>query len=231
MAGKIQNSRQLLLRSARENEDEKEEILLRNSATELESAIRHIKDVKNANELRGVEGDAAKKYFSSLNYCIRQNRAEFNFDKRTRRPPRSRINALLSFAYSLITNDCVSACQAAGLDPFCGFFHALRPGRPALALDLVEEFRPFADRFVLTLINRKQIQPDDIEEKIGGTYSLKDDARKRFLKAYQERKHEEITHDYLQQKCLSMELPFLQARILSRLIRGDVDQYIPFLWK
>jgi len=231
IAGKIQNSRQVLLRSARENENEKEEALLRNTANELEAAIRSIASVKKTDELRGIEGDAARKYFASLNYCIRQNRSEFEFDKRTRRPPRSRINALLSFAYTLITNDCVSACQASGLDPFCGFFHVLRPGRPALALDLVEELRPFADRFVLTQINRKQIQADDIEEKIGGTYTLKDNARKSFLKAYQERKHEELTHDFLQQKCLVMELPFLQARLLGRLIRGDIDNYIPFLWK
>lgn len=231
IAGKIQNSRQLLLRSARENGDEKEEALLRNSAAELASSIKNIASVATLDELRGIEGDAAKKYFSALNYCIKKNRSAFEFEKRTRRPPRSRINALLSFAYSLITNDCVSACQASGLDPFCGFFHTLRPGRPALALDLVEELRPFADRFVLTLINRMQIQPEDIEEKIGGTYTIKDSARKRLIQSYQERKHEELTHDFLQQKCLVMELPFLQARILGRVIRGDTKDYVPFLWR
>jgi CRISPR-associated protein Cas1 len=231
IAGKIQNSRQVLLRSARENDDEKEAALLRNAAVELETAIKRIPAAKSCDELRGIEGDAAKKYFSVLNYCIRKNRSAFEFDKRTRRPPRSRINALLSFAYSLFTNDCISACQASGLDPFCGFFHTLRPGRPALALDLIEELRPFADRFVLTLINRMQIQPEDIEEKIGGTYTIKENARKRFIQSYQERKHEELTHDFLQQKCLVMEIPFLQARILGRVIRGDIKNYVPFLWR
>lgn len=231
IAAKLQNQRQLLLRRARESDNTNEEAELRETSSWLEESIRQVALVKNAEALRGVEGEAAKRYFSNLNYCLTQNKEEFAFDKRTRRPPRSRINALLSFAYALLTNDCVSACQATGLDPFCGIFHSLRPGRPALALDLVEEFRSYADRFVLSLINRKQIQGDDIEIKTGGVCSLQGDAKKRFIKAWQERKQEEVTHEYLNQKCYVFELPYLQARILAKTIRGELKTYVPFLWR
>ncbi|MCS6985493.1 MAG: type I-C CRISPR-associated endonuclease Cas1c [Leptospiraceae bacterium] len=231
VAGKIQNQRQLLLRRARESKNELEEAQLREAANFLGSILQKLPDVDNLDSLRGLEGESTKRYFQCLNFSLLRSREEFSFDRRTRRPPRSRINALLSFTYTLLTNDYVSACLATGLDPYCGYYHTLRPGRPALALDLMEELRPFADRFVLSLINLRQINPDDIEERPGGTYFLRDHAKKVLLKAWQERKHEEITHDYLGQKCMILELPMLQARILARTIRGDIETYVPYLWR
>ncbi|HNK96096.1 MAG TPA: CRISPR-associated endonuclease Cas1, partial [Leptospiraceae bacterium] len=188
IAGKIQNSRLNLLRSARDLKDDDKEKEIRNAVLDMEANLKSLEDANSLDSIRGYEGNAAKKYFSVFDHCIIQQKVEFEFTKRMKRPPRSRINALLSFAYSLLTNDCISACQSVGLDPFIGFLHTEKPGRPALALDLMEEFRPFADRFVLTLINRKQIQASDIIEKTGSVYMMTDAARKTFLTAYQNRK-------------------------------------------
>lgn len=231
LAGKIQNSRLNLLRSARELKDDKKEKDIRNVVADLDSNLVLLENAETLTSIRGYEGNSAKKYFSVFDHCIIQQKDDFVFMKRMKRPPRSRINALLSFAYSLITNDCVSACQAVGLDPFVGFVHTERPGRPSLALDLMEEFRPFADRFVITMINRKQIQVSDIIERTGSVYMMTDAARKNFLTAYQNRKQEEITHYLLNQKCRIGELFILQARILARSIRGEMDMYIPYIWR
>lgn len=231
VAGKIQNSRLNLLRSARDQKDEAAAARLRANADLLATRIEQGENVASLDELRGQEGEAARIYFSSLDDCILQQKEEFAYDRRSRRPPRSRLNALLSFAYALVTNDCVAACQAAGLDPFVGFLHDGRPGRPSLALDLVEELRPFADRFVLTLINRRQIQARDIEEKPGRVFRLTDGGRKGFLESYQERKQDELQHPVLDQRFRIAELPLLQARLLARTIRGDIEDYPPFLWR
>lgn len=233
VAGKVQNARLNLLRTARDRKDEDSIIVhqLRETAEGLGARLHRIAGASNLDELRGHEGESARSYFSVFDHCIVQQKEDFTFDRRSRRPPRSRVNALLSFAYSLLTNDCVSACQAAGLDPYVGFLHDARSGRPSLALDLVEEFRAFADRFVLTLINRQQIQKEDIEEKIGGVYRMKDNARKRFIEAYQKRKLEEIQHPVLGHRCRVGDLPLYQARLLARTIRGDLEQYPPFLWR
>lgn len=231
IAGKIQNSRLNLLRSARDLKDEAKEKEIRNAVIELESNLKSLENADSVDSARGYEGNSAKTYFSVFDHCVVQQKVEFEFTKRMKRPPRSRINALLSFAYSLLSNDCISACQAVGLDPFVGFLHTERPGRPSLALDLMEEFRPFADRFVITMINRKQIQASDIIEKTGSVYMMTDSARKNFLTAYQNRKQEEITHYLLDQKCRIGELFILQARILARAIRGEMDLYVPYIWK
>jgi CRISPR-associated protein Cas1 len=231
IAGKIQNSRLNLLRSARDSSNEEAQAALRSVASELERRLTMLATAPDVNSVRGYEGDAARAYFSVFNHCILQQKDDFHFDGRTRRPPRSRLNALLSFGYALVTSDCVSACQAAGLDPYIGFLHEERPGRPSLALDLVEELRPFVDRFVFTLINRKQIQARDIIEKPGRVYTLSDSGRKTFLTAYQTRKQEEITHPLLEMKCRVGEIFVLQARILARAIRGDIESYIPFVWR
>jgi CRISPR-associated protein Cas1 len=231
VAGKIQNSRSNVLRSARDSDQEEHAEELRRVAEKLRASVAKIPRAESLEQLRGFEGDSAKAYFSVFDHCIRQQKEMFQFTKRMRRPPRSRINALLSFVYALLTNECIAACQAVGLDPYVGYLHDERPGRPSLALDLVEEFRSYGDRLVLTMINRLQIQPADIIERTGGTYQLTDDARKEFLKAYQERKQEEIQHPVLDTRCRIGELPFLQARLLARRIRGDLESYPPYLWK
>ena len=180
--------------------------------------------------LRGLEGEAARQYFAALNFLVRASaRDSFRMDGRTRRPPRDRINALLSFVYSLLMNDCRSAVEAAGLDPQIGFLHAVRPGRAALALDLMEEFRAFADRLVLSLINRGQIAPNDFVEREGGAVLLEGDARKTVLVAYQERKQENLTHPLLKEPVSFGLLPHIQARLLARTLRGDTAEYLPYL--
>lgn len=231
VAGKIQNSRLNLMRSGRDQKDEAAAERLRKNADLLANRIERCANVKTLDELRGQEGEAARIYFSSFDDCIVQQKDEFAYDRRSRRPPRSRFNALLSFAYALLTNDCVAACQASGLDPFIGFLHEGRPGRPSLALDLMEELRPFADRFVLTLINRRQIQADDLEEKPGHVFRMSEGGRKSFLESYQERKQDELQHPVLNQRFRIAELPLLQARLLARTIRGDIPEYPPFLWR
>jgi CRISPR-associated protein Cas1 len=161
---------------------------------------------------------------------IRTERDVFAFTERSRRPPRDPINALLSFIYTLLTNECVAACEGVGLDPQVGFLHALRSGRPALALDLMEELRaPLADRFVLTLINRGQVKPDDFIDRPGGAIYLTDDARKKVLTAYQNRKKEELTHTIANSKVPLGLISHIQARILARHLRGDLDNYQPFI--
>ncbi len=231
IAGKLQNSRSNLLRSGRESKNEEDAKLLKEASDHLQYSIKKLEFQNETASIRGYEGEGAKTYFSVFDKMIIQQKEDFNFLRRTKRPPRSRTNALLSFIYALLTNDCVSACQATGLDPFVGFLHDERSGRPSLALDLMEEFRPFADRFVLSLINRKQIQAKDIKEKPGSVYQLEDGARKYVIAAYQERKKAEIFHHTLDQNSTIGELPFLQARILARHIRGDLENYIPYLWK
>lgn len=231
IAGKLQNQRINLLRTARDSQNETSINILRKVSSDIEEVIPRLEFVDSFDSLRGFEGVSAKNYFSVFDHCIIQQKESFQFDKRSKRPPRSRVNALLSFGYSILTNDCVSACQAVGLDPFMGVFHMERPGRPSLALDLMEEFRPSIERFILTLINRKQIQTNHIEERVGNVYSLTKEGRKIFLSAYQNRKSEVITHHFLDQKASIGELLFLQSRILARVIRGDQNEYYPYIWR
>ncbi len=231
IAGKIQNQRLNLLRTARDIKDNDKETELRSAAEKLESHLKNLESAESPESARGYEGISAKDYFSVFDHCIISQKDDFHFKGRTKRPPRSRMNALLSFVYSILTNDCISALQSVGLDPFVGMMHEERPGRPSLALDLMEEFRPFAERFVLTLVNRKQIVPSDIEERTGSVYMLNADGRKKLLTAYQNRKMEDITHHYLEQKCTVGELLLLQARLLARSIRNNEELYISYIWK
>jgi CRISPR-associated protein Cas1 len=181
--------------------------------------------------VRGFEGESARRYFAALPNLIRSDqRAAFTPDGRSRRPPRDRMNALLSFLYSMLMNDCRTALESVGLDPQLGYLHTIRPGRAALALDLMEEFRSIlADRLALTLVNRKQLQASDFEERPGGAVQMHDAARKALIIAYQERKQELTSHPLLDQKLAIGLLPQIQARLLARVIRGEAEDYLPYL--
>ncbi|NKF21493.1 type I-C CRISPR-associated endonuclease Cas1c [Solimonas marina] len=182
--------------------------------------------------MRGLEGEAAQAYFGVLDHLIRIPGKFFHFGGRNRRPPHDAINALLSFAYTLLTHDCRSALESVGLDPAVGFLHRDRPGRPSLALDLMEEFRAFlADRLVLSMVNRRQLSERDFQVMDNGVVLLREDARKNFLIAYQERKREEVQHLFVGEKMPIGMLPLMQAQLLARHLRGDLDAYPPFLWK
>ncbi len=232
VAGKIKNTRQVLQRGAREAKSEEEAAVLTRRADDLAASLRALPDASTLDAVRGVEGEAARQYFSGLPLLVRADlRKHFAMDGRTRRPPRDRFNALLSFLYAMWMNDCRSALEAAGLDPQVGFLHALRPGRAALALDVMEEFRPWADRLALTLINRGQVQADDFDLREGGGVALQGDVRKAVVVAYQERKKDEITHPLLAQSLPLGLVPLVQARLLARALRDDAMPYLPFVPK
>lgn len=230
VAGKVRNCRQVLLRGAREAKSPEDGDSLSRGADDLAATLRALPQAQDMDALRGLEGEAARQYFAVLNHLLRSSaRDGFKMDGRSRRPPRDRINALLSFVYALLMNDCRSALEAAGLDPQVGYLHALRPGRAALALDLMEEFRALADRLVLSLINRGQITAGDFVEREGGAVMLQGDARKAVLVAYQERKQENLSHALLKEPVLLGLVPHIQARLLARTLRGDIPDYLPFL--
>lgn len=232
VAGKIQNSRGNLLRSARDMPESPATGELRAAANILGFSITHLLTAESLDSVRGVEGDAARLYFEHFSHMTPKIDDSLIFRKRSRRPPLDPINALLSLFYSLLTHDCTSALALAGLDPSVGYFHDERPGRPSLALDLVEEFRAFlVDRFVITLVNRKQVSADDFITRPGGAVELKDAARKRLIGEYQQRKQEKRTHPYLNQEAPLGRYPALQARILARHIRGDLEHYVPVVFK
>ena len=230
IAGKVRNCRQVLLRGSREAKDATDAAVLSRGAADLAATLRALPEAGDADALRGLEGEAARQYFAALNNLVRSSaRDGFRMDGRSRRPPRDRINALLSFVYSMLMNDCRSAVEAAGLDPQVGFLHVVRPGRAALALDLMEEFRSFADRLVLSLINRGQIGRSDFVEREGGAVLLEGDARKAVVVAYQERKQEKLSHPLLSEAIPFGLLPHIQARLLARTLRGDTAEYLPYL--
>lgn len=230
VAGKIRNSRQVILRAAREAKIAEDQTSLSRTADDLAASLRALPAAADLDVLRGIEGEAARQYFASINAMIRADlREDFHFDGRTRRPPRDRFNALLSFVYAMWMNDCRSAIEVAGLDPQLGFLHAVRPGRAALALDLQEEFRPLADRLALTLVNRGQIKPDDFQVHEGGAVSLQGDARKTVVVAFQERKQEGVTHPLLEQSLPLGLVPMVQARLMARAVRAETERYEPFL--
>lgn len=230
VAGKIRNTRTVLLRSARDSDNPTDSGQLRQAAQALSAVLHSVRETATTEEVRGLEGYAAKTYFAVFPSMIRAHRAEFAFTTRNRRPPRDAINALLSFLYTLVLQDCISACESVGLDPQVGYLHALRPGRPSCALDLVEEFRaPWADRLAVTLINRREIQPGDFEVRPGGSVLMMPDARKAVVAAYQRRKQEEIVHPVLAQRMPQGLVPQVQGRLLARYLRGDAPAYLPYL--
>ncbi|MBN2690597.1 MAG: type I-C CRISPR-associated endonuclease Cas1 [Burkholderiaceae bacterium] len=233
VAGKIKNSRSVVQRGARDNTeaDADASVQLTRSADNLAASLRAAAEAQTLDVLRGVEGEAARGYFAAINRIVKPAmRTDFQLDGRTRRPPLDRFNALLSFLYAMLMNDCRSALETVGLDPQLGFLHSVRPGRAALALDLQEEFRAvLADRLALTLINRNQIAANDFDQHEGGAVLLSDKGRRKVVAAWQERKQEEITHPLLEQKMPIGLLPFVQARLLARTIRGEMQGYLPYL--
>ncbi|MBH0197696.1 MAG: CRISPR-associated endonuclease Cas1, partial [Nitrospira sp.] len=230
VAGKIQNSRQIVLRGAREADDPLDADALRQTADKLGNAVTRLPQWEDLDAVRGIEGESARNYFSTFDRMVKEDRVTFKMDGRNRRPPTDPVNALMSFLYALLMNDCVAAAEGVGLDPQMGFLHALRPGRAALALDLMEELRSvLADRLVLTLINRRQVSAKDFAQRSGGAVQMEDAARKEVIVAYQKRKQEEITHPVLDQKMPLGLVPHIQARLLARVLRGDLEAYPPYL--
>jgi len=232
VAGKVQNARNVLLRGAREANDDADRLALERAAARLADTLFQLEKTEDVDSIRGREGDAARIYFDVFSHLIRQQRETFQMNGRNRRPPLDPVNALLSFVYALLLRDCASALEAAGLDPEVGFLHVDRPGRPGLALDLMEEFRHLiADRLVLTLINRQQVKASGFVTRDGGSVQMDDATRRAVLSAWQTRKKEEVTHLLLEQKAPVGRLPFLQARILARHLRGDLPAYVPCILK
>lgn len=230
--GKIYNSRQVLNRFLRDHPTRVDGTHLRLASENLLARMDTVHDCSDFNELLGLEGTAAVQYFGCFDQLILSEKESFFFRQRSRRPPTDRTNALLSFAYTLLANDCSAALESVGLDPYVGFFHRDRPGRTSLALDLMEELRSsFADRFVLSLINNRIVSANDFVEKENGAYKLNEDARKSFLSKWQEKKKEMITHPFTQEKIEWGLVPYVQALLLARFLRGDLDGYPPFLWK
>ncbi len=229
VAGKVQNARQVVLRGAREVSNSEHADELRETAEMLARTVQQLPTCETLDVLRGFEGEAARAYFSILDRLVTADRETFRMKGRSRRPPLDPLNALLSFLYALLMNDCVAAAEGVGLDPQVGFLHAIRPGRAALALDLMEELRCIlADRLVLTLINRRQITAEDFLSRPGGAVHLYDESRKAVIVAYQKRKQEEITHPLLDQKMPLGLVPHVQARLLARTLRKDMEAYLPF---
>ncbi|GGK34665.1 CRISPR-associated endonuclease Cas1 1 [Caldalkalibacillus thermarum] len=230
VAGKLRNSRTVLQRAIRDYPERRPS--LEKAVKQLDQSIREVDKQATLNELRGLEGYASSVYFEAFTSLLRTDDDFFAFELRSRRPPRDPINACLSFAYSILTQDCISALEGVGLDPQIGYLHTLRPGRPALALDLIEEFRPYlADRFVLTLINRKQLSKSDFDMRPGGAVLLNEKGRRTFLASYQKRKQEEIQHPIINQRVPLGLLPHVHARLLARYLRGDIEHYVPFIMR
>lgn len=235
LIGKLHNQRAVLGRALRDHSDKlaaDDEAALAQAHKRIERITDKLQTETSVDVLRGLEGEAAQSYFGVFDHLIRVSSPALRFGGRSRRPPRDAVNALLSFLYTLVTHDCRSALESVGLDPAVGFLHRDRPGRPSLALDLLEEFRPLlADRLALSLLNLRQINERDFQVLDNGAVLLREDSRKVVLTAYQERKREELRHAFLEEKAPIGLFPFLQAQLLARHLRGDLDAYPPFLWK
>ncbi len=232
LTGKIANSRTVLQRALRDHADKMAADEVSFAATRLGNYLDLLNQDQQLEALRGCEGDAAHIYFSVFDHLIVAQKDDFTFQERNRRPPLDNVNALLSFLYTLLVHDIRSALETVGLDPAVGFLHRDRPGRPSLALDLMEEFRPFlADRMALSLINLRQVQGKGFHQSDSGAVMMSDETRKTLLVAYQERKQEEILHPFLDEKVTIGLLFHTQALLMARYLRGDLDGYPPFIWK
>jgi CRISP-associated protein Cas1 len=231
LLGKIANCRKVIERALRDHAMLVDTQALTQASASLKGTLGQIQACDGIGDLMGFEGSAAKIYFGVFDQLILQQREDFTFKERSRRPPLDNLNSLLSFLYTLLTNDVASALEVVGLDPYVGFLHQDRPGRPSLALDLMEELRPvFADRLALSLVNRKQVSGKGFTQKESGGILMDDDTRKAVLSAWQERKKEVIMHPYLKERIPFGLIPHVQAMLLARYLRGDLDAYPPFFW-
>lgn len=230
--GKVSNARRSIERTRRDHALRIDDERFAAVSAQLQGLLPQIAAETSPESLRGLEGAGAAVYFGVLDDMILQGKETFYFRERSRRPPLDAFNAMLSFAYSLLTHDCASALESVGLDAYVGYLHRDRPGRESLALDLMEELRPcFADRFVLTLVNNRVLNRSDFSTQESGAVLLTDAGRKKFLQKWQERKKETITHPFLEEKIPWGLVPYLQSLLLARHLRGDLDEYSPFLWK
>ena len=232
IAAKVYNEKWTIERYIRQYKERIDAGHLKKSSSYLNDLLKKAGQANDIDELRGIEGAAQAAYFSCFDDMVLNQKEYFKFESRSRRPPLNPINAMLSYLYSILANETASALETAGLDAYAGFMHTDRPGRISLALDLVEEFRsPVADRFVLSLINTNQIKENDFLYQDNGTVLIKEDSRKRIIKLWHDRKQETITHPFLNEKIEWGLVPFSQALLLSRYLRGDLDGYPPFMWK
>jgi CRISPR-associated protein Cas1 len=232
VTGKIANCRTVLQRVLRDHAQKLDEDALRRSVDDMSRSLQSLDLNQSLDAVRGLEGDAAHTYFSVFDHLIVAQKESFTFQERNRRPPLDNVNCLLSFIYTLLMHDCRSALESVGLDPAVGFLHRDRPGRPSLALDMMEELRPFlADRLTLSLINLRQVQDKGFNKTEAGAVMMNDETRRTLLVAYQERKQEEIYHPFLDEKVTIGLLFHVQALLLARCLRGDLDGYPPFIWK
>lgn len=230
--GKVYNSRWVLERATRDHPQRVPVEQLKAVSAQLADALPLIAACEDPGRLLGLEGETARQYFDCFDHLILQQKSDFTFVARSRRPPLDNINALLSFAYTLLANDCAAALTAAGLDPYVGFMHRPRPGRRSLALDLMEELRTvYADRFVLSCVNGKILTAKHLVRQESGAVLLTDEGRRAFLSAWQRKKQETITHPFLNEKLPWGLVPYVQALLLARTLRGDLEVYPPFFWK
>lgn len=232
VAAKVANARTVLQRGLRDHGEKESTEGIQPAVVRLGRLVDEVMACNDIEQLRGKEGDAGREYFGVFNQLITAQKDSFAFSVRSRRPPLDNMNTLLSFTYTLLAHDCVGALESVGLDPQVGFLHADRPGRPSLALDLMEEFRPyFADRLVLSLVNLKQVQASGFKRSESGAVEMDEDTRKALLVAYQKRKQEEIRHPFLDETMPVGLLFYAQALLMARHLRGDLDGYPPFIWK
>jgi CRISPR-associated protein Cas1 len=230
--GKLYNSRWVIERGVRDYAIRLDVEKLKGVSKALANSLKSVAECKGLEQLRGIEGEAAVQYFSVLDDLILQQKEYFYFKNRNKRPPLDNVNAMLSFVYTLLAHDYVAALETVGLDPYVGFLHRDRPGRVSLALDMMEELRSvYADRFVITLINKREVKSNGFSRKENRAVVMNDDTRKIILKAWQSKKQEIITHPFLQEKLEWGLVPYAQAMLMARFIRGDLDAYPPFMWK
>lgn len=232
ISGKVYNARWVLERAIRDHAMQIDKERVKVASLQLKTFLQYIQNAESKEQLRGYEGEAASIYFSVFDELILQQKKDFSFRGRSKRPPMDNVNAMLSFVYTLLTNQITSALEVVGLDPCVGYLHTERPGRASLALDLIEEFRAvYADRFVLSLINKKIVNKKNFTKKENGAVLMDDDSKKKLLMEWQNKKKEVITHPFLKEKVEWGMVPYVQAMLLARYLRGDLDEYPPFFWK